>query len=360
MWVTHGVGCAGLLFLTLPGDQARIAVNISTDPAPERLYVPFHLESSLRGSQVGQLLSLHLRKWRRYLSLPLRDLLVKPSAFCSGHHRVAVWVPPGIAPATVARLLVWHVRYHRALGFSCELAYVYREQLEAALADADIVQLVRQSQLWLVLVEGFLAAYTWGAAERASGFASNLVEPWADREAPVMYGDQIVVNAHSVLANTGQDTWLLSVDIDEYLAVDHAANVRSLFTECFGSQSAEIERVTATCSNCSTSAGGGELSLWMGASKQHPLAHYTQRYAVLEHGPVYPISAVKSLLRPDDVMSFGVHVARLRHEQQLKARVASGCGVFLLHATDLFEQRASGGGDTPVNGTSWRWVLERI
>ena len=79
-------------------------------------------------------------------------MIANPPASCSGNLRIAVWLPPVTAPAAVARLLVWHARYHRALGFSCQLAYVYYNQLEAALQDPDILQLVEESQLWLVLI----------------------------------------------------------------------------------------------------------------------------------------------------------------------------------------------------------------
>ena len=299
-------------------------------------------------------MNLRLRNWRRYLSLPLRDMVAQPPASCTGKYRVAVWLPPGMAPAAVARLLVWHTRYHSALGFSCELVYLYREQLEAALADADVVQLVRRSQLWLVLAEDFLSRYSWGAA--GSGSATNLAES-AAREFSPAYGDQILVNVHSILASTGQGAWLLSVDIDEYLAFSHRSDVQRMADECFGGQSAELIRVSATCSTCNSS--GGELSRWLGAAVQHPLRQYVQRQALETELTEYPEWHIKSILRPDDVSGFGVHSGRLRQGKPLDAHVIARCGVSVLHLTDLFRERhAAKDGDAKI--TDWHWVLDLV
>lgn len=279
--------------------------------------------------------------------MPLKELIANPPSSCTGQHRVAVWVSPEMTPATVARLLVWHTRYHVALGFTCELAYLYQKQLDAVIADPDIMHLVQQSQLWLVLVEDFFPEFTWNSTGREHGVERNFVEN-TDRGIAVNYTDQMVVNVHSVLASTGQDTWLLSVDLDEYLAVSHPSEVQDLFAQCLNGTSALIQQFPATCPNCSTA--GSDLPFWMEVSGQHPLASYVERYPIVD--------GIKSLLRPDDVISFGVHMATLRQGQQLGPDVAAGCGILLLHLEDMYIQRYFG--DREGNITDWKWVFDRL
>ena len=62
-------------------------------------------------------------------------------------------------------------------------------------------------------------------------------------------------------------------------------------------------------------------------------------------------------MRPDDVVSIGVHVVVLRSGEGLNAKVAAECGVYLLHAVNIFSERQSQ--DMQTNITDWRWVLEQ-
>ena len=295
--------------------------------------------------QVEPLLNLRVRNWRRFLSLPLGEMIANPPASCSGNLRIAVWLPPVTAPAAVARLLVWHARYHRALGFSCQLAYVYYNQLEAALQDEDILQLVKDSQLWIVLIEDFMAASTWLPNELLTGVVNSTLSS-ADRGVAPNYIDQMIVNVHSVLASTGQDTWLLSIDVDEYLTVSQPSDLQAVFSECLNGTTALILRVPALCPTCLLPEG--DLPFWTEATT-HPLTRYVQ-----QNPTNYDI---KSLMRPDEIISFGVHWAYLRDGMQLKAQVAANCGLLLLHVENLYYFR------TPRlegNNTDWQWVLNRM
>ena len=269
-------------------------------------------------------------------------MIANPPASCSGNLRISVWLPPSLAPAAVARLLVWHARYHKALGFSCQLAYVYYNQLEAALQDADILQLVKDSQLWLVLVEDFFAGSTWLPEEMGPGHVNSTIDD-ANRGSTVLYMDQMVVNVHSILASTGQDTWLLSIDVDEFLILDQPRNLLTILTDCLNSTTSLILRVPAV--DPTSTAADGDLPLWLEAFA-HPLSRY-----VRQNPTNYDI---KSLMRPDDVVSFGVHWAYLRHGKEFEADVSAGCGIHLLHIENMYRFRTPYG---EGNITDWQWVL---
>ena len=293
--------------------------------------------------QVEPIIHLRLRNWRRYLSLPLGEMIANPPASCSGNLRISMWMPPSLAPAAVARLLVWHARYHKALGFSCQLTYLYYNQLEAALQDADILQLVRESQLWLVLVEDFFAGSTWLPEEMSPGHVNSTIDD-ANRGSMVLYVDQMIVNAHSILASIGQNTWLLSIDVDEFLILNQPRILRTIFTECLSSTTSEILRVPAV--DPTSTAADGDLSFWLEASAQ-PLSRY-----IRQNTNEYK---VKSLMRPDDVISFGVHRAYLRHGEELGSDISAGCGIHLLHIENMYRFRTPFG---MGNITDWQWALD--
>ena len=174
------------------------------------------------------------------------------------------------------------------------------------------------------------------------GVINNTIDD-ANRGSTNMYVDQVVVNAHSVLASTGQDTWLLSIDIDEFLILDQPRNLRTVLTECLNGTTSMILQVPAFSPN--STAVDGDLPFWVEAST-HPLLRYVQQKATQQ--------VVKSLMRPDDVVSFGVHRAFLRHGEELSGDVAAGCGLNLLHIENMHKVRRLGG---EGNKTGWQWVL---
>ena len=270
------------VFLETPTEL--IPFEIKSDVSRELDYT-FHLECYIRKEQLGQLVTVRVQNWRRYLSLPITDMVAKPPSSCSGPYRVAVWVPPQMPPAVAAKLVVWHTKYHIAIGFSCELVYLYHNQLEAALQNAAIIKLVQQAHLWLVLIEDFFPGYTLQSQEFGSGIASNLING-TERGTAVIYVDQTAVNAHSCLASTGQDTWLLSVDLDEFMAMSHTSELKSTISKCFGGKSAEIVRVPVTCPSCVSKTDVTEdvveLSVWIEESGRHPLAYYTRLSRLLK------------------------------------------------------------------------------
>lgn len=132
------------------------------------------------------------------------------------------------------------------------------------------------------------------------------------------------------------------------MILSQPGDVRNVFAECFNRTTALIPRVSATCSTCILA--GGDLPLWMNAT-EHPLANYV-------HDGV--IDTAKSLLRPDEVVSHGVHWAFIRHGDRLESSVAGECGVLFLHVVDMYHSREEFHGGWQGNITDWQWVLDRI
>ena len=56
------------------------------------------------------------------------------------------------------------------------------------------------------------------------------------------HGNQVLVNAHLLLANLGSDAYLLNVDLDEYLVTDNRTTLPELADGCFGNQTARLVR----------------------------------------------------------------------------------------------------------------------
>ena len=57
-----------------------------------------------------------------------------------------------------------------------------------------------------------------------------------------MHGNQVLVNAHIMLANAGADAYVLNVDTDEYLVTNHRTTLPELFDGCFRNQTALLPR----------------------------------------------------------------------------------------------------------------------
>ena len=60
----------------------------------------------------------------------------------------------------------------------------------------------------------------------------------------VKYANQVVVNAHLVLANLGRDAYVLNVDLDEYLVLDNRTTLPELFDGCFRNRTVNLARCT--------------------------------------------------------------------------------------------------------------------
>ena len=69
----------------------------------------------------GLSLDLHVRRWRRFLELPLDQMLAVGPDTARGRFRVAVWITPEMTGPQAARLVALHARYHvGVLGFDEE------------------------------------------------------------------------------------------------------------------------------------------------------------------------------------------------------------------------------------------------
>ena len=264
-----------------------------------------------------------------------------------------------LAPAVVARLIAWHAWAHIGIGFTCEIVYLYREHLEVVLADTAILQLVRQSQLCLVLVEGFLARFTLNTDEKQKGLASNFIDEAAIMPQWNVFNiDQVEIHAHVLLATRRKSAWLLIEDLDEYLVMQKAANVQRLLPDCFHGLSAEIEVVPAWCDTCVATDKGSEISVWLNTSEtaRHPLHQYQQQRAT-NLKKKYPHYVVKSLVRPDRVVSFEIHIGTLRGKRKpLQSDVASKCGMNILHVVNMHKKRNNQAPDSQTKN-DWRWML---
>ena len=353
----------GFLYLQSPRDKAtQIIVNITQGGRTEvqKGMVPFHLEASWDDTHHLPIMLMRVRDWRRYLPLPLPDLLAEPAPSCAGRFYVTTIASPNLAPAAAARLIAWHTQAHIALGFSCEIAYLYRDHLDAVLADAAILQLVRRSQLCLVLVEGFLSRYTLSSDDIKLGLGSNFIDGSdVDKQLDIVNSDNVEIHSHVLLAARRKNAWLLIIDLDEYLAINAVANVIDLFPRCFQENSAEIEVVTAFCKTCKDANLGRELPIWMNSSDTalHPLHNYQQKKS-LRFGERHHFFQVKSLVRPDEIVAFEIHVGTLKDGgSPLGVDVANQCGIFILHVKNMHGTRNSIDPDPDIKN-EWRWMLD--
>ncbi len=56
------------------------------------------------------------------------------------------------------------------------------------------------------------------------------------------HGNQVLVNAHLLLANLGSDAYLLNCDLDEFLVTDNRTTLPELAAGCFGNRTAKLAR----------------------------------------------------------------------------------------------------------------------
>lgn len=56
------------------------------------------------------------------------------------------------------------------------------------------------------------------------------------------HGNQVLVNAHLLLANLGSDAYVFNVDLDEYLVTDNRTTLPELADGCFGNRTARLVR----------------------------------------------------------------------------------------------------------------------
>ena len=154
----------------------------------------------------GTALDFRVRRWRRFLELPLDHMLAAQPGTARGRFRVGVWLTPQMTGPQAARLAALHAQYYvGVLGFHEEQArravcerelvdmgfrthtsiqhdlpsgspstclrsmswctalqvYMYSHQLAHCLRDPDILKLVRQAQLKLVLIDSFPELFTF-------------------------------------------------------------------------------------------------------------------------------------------------------------------------------------------------------
>ena len=57
-----------------------------------------------------------------------------------------------------------------------------------------------------------------------------------------MHGNQVLVNAHILLANLGSDAFVFSVDLDEYLITEKRTTLPELVEGCLGNRTSRMAR----------------------------------------------------------------------------------------------------------------------
>ena len=71
----------------------------------------------------GAALDLHVRRWRRFLEVPVEHMLAVQPDTARGQFRVGVWLTPEMTGPQAARLVALHAQYHvGVLGFHEEQA----------------------------------------------------------------------------------------------------------------------------------------------------------------------------------------------------------------------------------------------
>ena len=75
------------------------------------------------------------------------------------------------------------------------------------------------------------------------------------QEEVVNYANQVVVNAHLMLANLGSDAYVLNVDLDDFLVIDNRTTLPELFDGCFKNQTANVPRCASWPGSSSASGG---------------------------------------------------------------------------------------------------------
>ena len=75
-----------------------------------------------------------------------------------------------------------------------------------------------------------------------------------------MKGNQVLVNAHIMLANLGSDAYVLNVDPDEYLVSDNSTTLEELFDGCCGNMTACVPRCAHAASRAFMTLESASLS----------------------------------------------------------------------------------------------------
>ncbi|KAK9868335.1 hypothetical protein WJX84_008957 [Apatococcus fuscideae] len=141
--------------------------------------------------------------------------------------------------STMVDLMLKHMEYHVALGFSNYIVYVHGDYLKVMLEDSRVLACIQAGHLELIYWDVF------------GGYDTPVWE----------YADQAIMYNHALLTMWGRNSRLAFLDLDEYLATPKPTNITELYASCFEpGQLQVLRRFDALCSTCK--AGENELSVW--------------------------------------------------------------------------------------------------
>ena len=226
-------------------------------------------------------------------------------------------------------LMLKHLEYHAALGFTKHLVYVHSDYLKVMLEDSKVLACIQVGSLELVYWDIF------------GGYDTPVWE----------YATQALMYNHALLMMWGENSRLAFLDVDEYLALPHPADISMLYNSCFQPGQLQIlRRFDALCSSCTV--GTSELSVWQGTDVYTALSHYS--LLRFDTGGL-SLDLGKCIADADHVHSYFVHDAVLKGNAQA-AMVPQSCA-FLVHLVSMIDARATPEGFQ--QDTSWHWVLNR-
>jgi len=263
------------------------------------------------------------------------------------HHSRKVLLPSAMAKKSVFLMspffgqpassyvsnLVWHIRWHQALGVDRHMLYVV-EQMTALVMDPRVQDLVAKGRLQLVL---------WDA------LAHHENERFR-RQKQDLYAHQVIIYNHGVLANWLGSTVVAVADVDEFLMTPRPGmTVQQVMQECGAAAPPDqplavlqVRRYDAYCTSKPAGCGqeaGGDSELWHqvpGADKglQHPLQHYA-----IPRTWQFKTADQKALVRPAYAAGHHIHYGlQMAGASKLEADV--GC-VRWVHVVNMHKRRVA-------------------
>ncbi len=289
---------------------------------------PFHLQRALPALAAESAFRLHVDDWKRYGFYYPRAQVIKGMTSKPVTYSMVFSTFFRDQRSTVIDLMLKHMDYHTAYGFSVHLVYVHSDYLKVMMEDSRVLAHIRAGSLELIYWDVF------------GGYDTPVWE----------YATQALMYNHALLIMWGENRRLAFLDIDEYFATPHQTNISLLYATCFLPGKLQVlRRFDALCSDCK--AGKGELAVWQDSNVWTALSHYT--LLRLDTSGV-SLDLGKCIADPDHVHSYFVHDAVLEGDAQ-PALVPQSCA-FLVHLVSLIDSRA--GPEGFQRDTSWHWFSQ--
>ena len=233
-------------------DQKRHPFVVDLTQTRKDPWRPFHLEISLPASAANMAFQLHVDDWIRYgFYYPKAHTIARPVHQPFTYSMVFSTFFRDQREAMID-LMLKHMDYHNALGFSTHHVYVHGDYLSPLLDNSKVLACIQAGSLELIYWDVF------------GGYSTPVWE----------YADQAIMYNHALLMLWGESRRLAFLDVDEYLATPKKTTIGQLYESCFHSGQLQVlRRFDALCSTCT--AGTNELSVWHSNDVRLALSHYT-------------------------------------------------------------------------------------